>query len=32
MEKHEPQDYAGVCGLYWTGSAWYEAFEATCGT
>lgn len=32
MEKREPQDFAGVCGLYWTGSAWYTTFEATCGT
>ncbi len=32
MEKREPEDFAGVCGLYWVGSAWYEVFEATCGT
>jgi hypothetical protein len=30
--KREPQDYAAVCGLYWTGSAWYEVLDATCAT
>lgn len=24
--------FAGICGLYWEGRAWYEALGATCGT
>ncbi|MDQ7820823.1 MAG: DUF3795 domain-containing protein [Armatimonadota bacterium] len=30
--KQAPQDFAAICGLYWEGSAWYEALAATCGT
>lgn len=30
--KGTPADFAGVCGLYWEGSAWYETLEVTCGT
>lgn len=25
-----PEDYAGVCGAYWEGCAWYEALPFTC--
>lgn len=30
--KKVPQDFAAICGLYWEGSAWYEALDATCAT
>lgn len=30
--KATPEDFAGVCGIYWEGSAWYKALNATCGT
>lgn len=30
--KHTPQDFAGICGLYWEGSAWYDVLGATCAT
>ncbi len=30
--KATPEEYAGVCGIYWEGSAWYEALNATCET
>lgn len=28
--RPDPQDYAGVCGAYWEGCAWYEALPFTC--
>jgi hypothetical protein len=30
--KGSPQDFAGICGLYWEGSGWYEALGAVCAT
>ncbi|MDR5683201.1 MAG: DUF3795 domain-containing protein [Armatimonadota bacterium] len=27
----EIRDFAGVCGLYWEASAWYETLGVTCG-
>lgn len=30
--KTAPSDFAGICGLYWEGSAWYDVLGATCGT
>ncbi len=30
--KRAPEDFAALCGLYWEGSAWYEALHATCTT
>ena len=30
--KGSPADFAGVCGLYWEGSAWYETLQVTCST
>lgn len=32
VKKAIPQDYAGICGLYWKGNAWYDALERTCAT
>ncbi len=31
-EKVTPQDFAGICGIYWEGSAWYEVLPADCAT
>jgi len=30
--KNSPQDFAGICGIYWEGSGLYEALGAVCGT
>jgi len=30
--KATPQDFAGVCGIYWEGSAWYDVLPAECAT
>jgi len=30
--KVTPQDFAGICGIYWEGSAWYDVLPATCAT
>ncbi len=30
--KGSPQDFAGICGIYWEGSGWYEALGAVCAT
>jgi len=30
--KATPEDFASICGIYWEGSAWYEALDATCET
>ena len=27
-----PQDFRGICGLYWEGNAWYETLGAGCAT
>lgn len=32
LVKTPPEDYAGICGLYWEGHAGYEASPITCGT
>jgi len=31
-EKVRPQDFAGICGIYWEGSAWYDVLPAECAT
>lgn len=31
-EIERTQHFAGVCGLYWEASAWYETLGAACGT
>jgi len=28
----QPEWYAGVCGAYWEGSAWYEALPFSCAS
>lgn len=28
--RREPGEYAGVCGAYWEGCAWYEALPFPC--
>ncbi len=30
--KTTPADFAGICGIYWEGSAWYEVLPADCAT
>src|SRR3972149_2438298 len=30
--KVAPQDFAGICGIYWEGSAWYDVLPADCAT
>ncbi len=30
--KTSPEDFAGICGIYWEGSGWYEALGAVCST
>jgi len=30
--KVTPQDFAGICGIYWEGSAWYDVLPADCAT
>src|SRR5579884_1747617 len=31
-KERSSQDFAGVCGIYWEGNAWYDVLEATCAT
>lgn len=31
-KERRSQDFAGVCGIYWEGNAWYDVLEATCAT
>lgn len=30
--KVTPQDFAGICGIYWEGSAWYDVLPGDCAT
>ncbi len=30
--KATPQDFAGICGMYWEGSAWFDALPVECAT
>lgn len=30
--KSRPRDFAGICGIYWEGSAWYDVLPAECAT
>src|SRR3970040_2703111 len=31
-DKVTPQDFAGICAIYWEGSAWYDVLPADCAT
>src|SRR3972149_5051906 len=31
-DKVTPQDFAGICGIYWEGSVWYDVLPADCAT